>query len=400
MGTDPFHAVGNSWSSPLILPSSAYGTVGTGGPSGSVMAQDFSWLINDALFDRYTLSGMAPAFTIDSTRYTASGTITDTLTKFFSSDYKTAQANPVLRPYLPPGEAAANVATALAANDGYKKMGAYSLIDGAFNVNSTSIPAWTAFLRGNRNLAIKYAQGTASNSDSDTPFPGSSSPSAPGSGGVDPKPQWSGFSRLTNAQISALATRIVAQVKLRGPFMSLSDFINHKMGAIDPARSYTGALQAAIDLESEGSPGGSGINAASRAAAGGTAPGYAASGFTGSPVLGTGTKVTTGIPGDITQAKLLEPLAPRLSARSDTFRIRSYGEVRSSDGLTILSQATCETIVQRVPEYVDPTTDAANNEPWDEAAATGTTPTLNATNLKYGRRFKVVQTRWLTPNEL
>ena len=46
------------------------------------------------------------------------------------------------------------------------------------------------------------------------------------------------------------------------------------------------------------------------------------------------------------------------------------------------------------------TTDAANNEPWDEASATGTTPNLNATNLKYGRRFKVVQTRWLTPNEL
>jgi hypothetical protein len=397
MGTDPFHAVGNSWSSPLIPPSSAYGTVDTGG-SGIVTPQDFSWLINDALFDRYTLSGMAPAFTIDSTGYTASGTINATLTKFFSSDYKTAQANPVLRPYLPPGEAAANVATALAANDGYKKMGAYSLIDGAFNVNSTSIPAWTAFLRGNRNLAINYAQGTANNSDSDTPFPGSSSPSAPGSDGVDPKPQWSGFSRLTNAQISALATRIVAQVKLRGPFMSLSDFINHKMGAIDTARSYTGALQAAIDLESEGSPGGSGINAASRAAAGGTAPtGYAASAFSGSPVLGTGTKVTTGIPGDITQAKLLEPLAPRLSARSDTFRIRSYGEVRSADGTKVIAYAMCEAVVQRVPEYFDPVTNAPDNEPWDEDT---TLKPLNQNNKTFGRRFNVISFRWLTPNEI
>ena len=401
MGTDPFHAVGNSWSSPLILPSSAYGTVDTGG-IGSVTAQDFSWLINDALFDRYYLSGIAPAFTINSGGYTPSGNITATLTKFFSSDYKTAQANPVLRPYLPPGEAAANVVTALAANDGYKKMGAYSLIDGAFNVNSTSIPAWTAFLSANRDLKIDYAQGGGSNSGSGTPFPGSSSPSAPGSGVADPKPQWSGFSRLTDAQISALATRIVAQVKLRGPFMSLSDFINHKMGTIDPARSYTGALQAAIDLESDGSPGASGINAESRAAAGGTAPGYAASAFGGNPVLGTGTKVTTGIPGDITQAKLLEPLAPRLSARSDTFRIRSYGEVRSTDGTKVIAYAMCEAVVQRVPEYFDPLTDAANNEPWDEDTTLEDTTLkpLNKNNKKFGRRFNVISFRWLTPNEI
>jgi hypothetical protein len=276
--------------------------------------------------------------------------------------------------------------------DGYKKLGAYSLIDGAFNVNSTSVAAWTAFLRANRNLAVGYAQGTGSDSASGSPFPGSSSPSAPGSGSVDPKPQWSGFARLTDSQISALATKIIAQVKLRGPFMSLSDFINHKMGAVDNNRSYTGALQAALDLEA--APGGSGINADSRAASGGTAPGYPASAFAGTPVLGTGTTVTTGIPGDITQADLLLPLAPRLAARSDTFRIRSYGEVRSTDGTRVISQATCEAVVQRVPEYMDPVTDAANNEPWDEGAG------LNQTNESLGRRFKVVSFRWLNPNEI
>jgi hypothetical protein len=182
--------------------------------------------------------------------------------------------------------------------------------------------------------------------------------------------------------------------------MSISDFINHKMGTIDPARSYTGALQAAIDLESDGSPGGSGINAASRAAAEGTAPtGYTATNgifraFNGPPVLGAGTKVTTGIPGDITQAKLLEPLAPRLSARSDTFRIRSYGEVRSTDGTKVIAYAMCEAVVQRVPEYFDPLTDAANNEPWDEG------PTLNKNNKTFGRRFNVISFRWLTPSEI
>jgi hypothetical protein len=391
MGTDPFQAVGNSWSSPLIPPSSAYGTVDTRGV-GSVTAQDFSWLINDALFDRYTLSGIAPNFTIGGGGYSATGSLTDTLTQFFSDDHVSAQANPVLRPYLPPDKTAAAVTAELAANDGYKKMAAYSLIDGAFNVNSTSVAAWAAFLRANRNLTVDYAQSGGSDGSSGSPFPSSDSPVKL----AGAKPQWSGFSRLSDAQVSALATRIVAQVKLRGSFMSLSDFINHKMGPVDAAQSYTGALQAALDLEAAA---GSGINAASRAAAGGTAPtGYTAAAFNGPPVLGTGTMVTTGIPGDITQADLLLPLAPRMAARSDTFRIRGYGEARSQDGTQILARATCEAVIQRFPEYLDPVTDAANNEPWDEASPSGTT--LNAINQRFGRRFKIIRFRWLSPDEI
>lgn len=390
MGTDPFQAVGNSWSSPLTPPSSAYGQVKQTF-SGENVAQDFSWLINDALFDRYSLSGIAPAFTIGGGGYSATGSLTDTLTKFFSADHTSAQASPVLRPHLPPGKTAAAVTAELAANDGYKKMAAYSLIDGAFNVNSTSVAAWTAFLRANRNLAVDYAQNGGSDGSSGSPFPSSDSPVKL----TGAKPQWSGFSRLSDAQVSALATGIVAQVKLRGPFMSLSDFINHKMGPVDAAQSYTGALQAALDLEAAA---GSGINAASRAAAGGTAPYYDPNGFNGPPVLGSGTMVTTGIPGDITQADLLLPLAPRLAARSDTFRIRGYGEARSKDGTQILARATCEAVVQRFPEYLDPVTDAANNEPWDEASPSGTT--LNAMNQKFGRRFKLTHFRWLSPNEV
>lgn len=391
MGTDPFQAVGNSWSNPLIPPSSAYGEVKQNS-SGQNVAQDFSWLINDALFDRHYLSGIAPAFTIGGGGYSATGSLTDTLTQFFSADHLAAKANPVLRPHLPPGKTAAAITAELAANDGYKKMAAYSLIDGAFNVNSTSVAAWTAFLRANRNLAVDYAQNGGSDGSSGSPFPSSDSPVKL----AGAKPQWSGFSRLSDAQCSALATGIVAQVKLRGPFMSLSNFINHKMGPVDAAQSYTGALQAALDLEAAA---GSGINAASRAAAEGTAPtGYTAAAFNGNPMLGPGTMVTTGIPGDITQADLLLPLAPRLAARSDSFRIRGYGEARSKDGTQILARATCEAVIQRFPEYLDPATDAANNEPWDEASSSGTT--LNAVNQKFGRRFKIIRFRWLSPSEV
>ena len=59
------------------------------------------------------------------------------------------------------------------------------------------------------------------------------------------------------------------------------------------------------------------------------------------------------MPTEINQANILLPLAPRLSARSDTFKIRAYGEVRDADD-NIIAQATCEAVVQRLPEYVDP----------------------------------------------
>jgi hypothetical protein len=269
-------------------------------------------------------------------------------------------------------------------------MGAYSLIDGAFNVNSTSVSAWAALLRANRELAVTYAQG-GTDSAAGSPFPRSPSPTAPGNGA---QLYWSGFSRLTDAQIDSLATEIVKQVKLRGPFMSLSDFINHKLGTIDAAKSYKGALQAAIDATT--------INDAVRSKAGGADPDTSAGAKSFMPGMqempgmppADGRKTTTGIPGDITQADVLLPLAPRLAARSDTFRIRSYGEVRSADGSKVIAYAMCEAVVQRVPEYFDTATKPDDNEPWDEG------PALNDSNKKFGRRFNVISFRWLTRNEI
>jgi len=110
---------------------------------------------------------------------------------------------------------------------------------------------------------------------------------------------------------------------------------------------------------------------------------------------------TTGIPGDITQANVLRPLAPRLTARSDTFRIRGYGEVTDADG-NIIAKATCEALVQRLPEYVDPKTYEDYNEPWDEYDPAESDPTknLNPMNQKYGRRFEIRSFRWLDESEV
>ena len=42
-----------------------------------------------------------------------------------------------------------------------------------------------------------------------------------------------------------------------------------------------------------------------------------------------------GLPGYITQATLMRPLTPILSARSDTFIIRAYGDVRHNEKIVL-----------------------------------------------------------------
>jgi hypothetical protein len=392
--SEPYKKVGNSHASIFVPSNSLYGSPGV--PGTDVTASDGSWLINDSLFDRYYLSGLAPEYSRSGGSYSTVGSFdaarTATLRDFFSADYQAAQANPVLRPYLPEWKSADTVVDELLETTlnnttvpGYRKVGAYSLIEGAFNVNSTSVAAWAALLGANRDLAVKYAQG-GSETSSGTPFPSGTSPVTTANGAAT---HWSGFSRLTDPEITALATEIVNQVRARGPFMSLSDFVNRQLSD-DDTLNAAGALQAALDETA--------LMSSLKVSAGGIAPldpaDLAGNGkplFPGDADLSQRLS-TEGIAGDIRQADLLRPLAPRLTARADTFRIRTYGEVRSMDGSRIEGRAICEAVVQRLPEYVS----AADNEPWDEISGVG----LDPINQQFGRRFKVVQIRWIDPATL
>ncbi|MEO0414990.1 MAG: hypothetical protein AAF226_08575 [Verrucomicrobiota bacterium] len=388
MAEEPFHAIGNSWASPVISPVAPYGTVNTGGGVQTYgTGFDTSWHCNDMLFDRYYLSGIAPEFDIDETGYQKTGTIEDSLTRFFGQDLTADKSSPLITPYLPEHKTVSEVISELtpsvANHDSYKKLAGYSMIKGPFNVNSTSLSAWTSLLRANRDLLVKQADGST-NEEEGTPFPSSSTPSSDDEGN---NPLWSGFARLTDEQIVDLATEIVEEVKSRGPFMSISDFVNRKVGGADPAdiKLHGGALQKAID-ESE-------INRTALDSAGGVNSNYRAL----SPIIKPTTKngsTTNGIPGSVTQADILRPLAPRLTARSDTFRIRAYGEVRSTDESNIISKAICEAVVQRFPDYMDTEEDPTNNQPWSDVTS------LNQINKTLGRKFKIVQFRWLSPDEI
>jgi len=435
---EPTHAIGNSWKPPYIPTDGIYADRETAGQQTSI--NDVSWQLNDALFDRYYLSGLAPEFgyltevlpsTIPKTyRYTATGSLNATLNNFYGADHKTAKANPALEPHVPTDKIPEDIVTELLETTlgealtsptnqtpGYKKIGAYSLIKGAFNVNSTSVKAWRAFLQGNKDLALESVQGTT-DSETGTPFPLASTTSAEihpkdPVNGVQDVELWEEFSRLTDAQIyddnglnptlpdtpndpsddTGLAVEIVNQVKARGPFMSLSDFVNRRVG--NDSRSYQGAIQEAIEQAGTNGNQTTGI----RDNTSETIPNYHLHTylfpFAAAPYA-AGRNNATGVPLEVNQANILLPLAPRLSARSDTFRIRAYGEVRDADD-KIIAQATCEAVVQRLPEYVDPDTDPTNNDPWDDDSET---PTLNTINQTYGRRFEIQSFRWLDQSEV
>ena len=82
----------------------------------------------------------------------------------------------------------------------------------------------------------------------------------------------------------------------------------------------------------------------------------------------------------------LSSLGPVMTVRSDTFRVRAYGEATDSSG-RIVARAWCEAVVQRTPEYVD-ATDAVDELPTTEA------------NRLFGRRFEMTGFRWLSKEEV
>jgi hypothetical protein len=109
-----------------------------------------------------------------------------------------------------------------------------------------------------------------------------------------------------------------------------------------------------------------------------------------------------GIPGYVIQSDLLRPIANTLSVRDDTFSIRAYGEALDGNG-RVTARAWCEAIVQRMPEYCDPTNDA--DVPAREMNLDGTfkeieSSALSRINLRFGRRFQIQSYRWLHPSDV
>lgn len=413
VGHQPGNAVGNSYAS-LFVPRlntirsrSDFTIESFSGATGkSKNYYDIAYLLNAALWDTYFFSTLPAG--------TSGVPLNRSMVKIHAGD-----SSDLLR-------------------DG-EKAASRLMVNGAHNVNSTDVDAWKALLASSRGLRHKSDSTT-----NEAIFPrsleqpgGASNPPS----GNEPD-SFSGFRRLNDDQIHDLALEITRQVRVRGPFVSLSQFVNRSLGNITStsARALTrsGALQSAIDesglnISADGSKSifpnsdfsvtedrmnlqREGSSSRPRADLTGTRdtklqdqgtdgqwplksfdenPGAVAGILADRQIL-TDTRYrseqgfrSTGIPGWLTQADVLQVIGPALNVRSDTFRIRAYGEATDPETGVPTARAWCEAVVQRMPAYVD-----GGNSIEDRPSE------LNPVNARFGRRFSIVSFKWLSPDEI
>ena len=343
---------------------------------------DHTFLANEALWDSWYLSTVAdlsgPLFDSSAKTYA------DVLKDFF--DGKGRLLNERYTPYNHESTSVPEVVAKTAdGNDSYTKLAGYLMLNGGFNVNSTSENAWKSVLAALDGADIETVPGVDPGKENQFPVPRVRRPADKSidgsSGGMNQHMKdWQGYRRLTKAQLDELAKEIVKEVRTRGPYLSLADFVNRRVGPDSDPTTLKGALQAAIDRTT--------INTAVLKMEGkNIGPNDVAQNGYKSVKAGIG-NTAANAPGVISQGDVLSAIGSRIAVRADTFRIRGYGETRDTTG-KILARAWCEAIVQRVPDYVDPT-----DRPYTEYAKMG------EVNKKFGRHYQIVSFRWLGPKEV
>lgn len=342
---------------------------------------DMSYEVNHAVWDRFFLTGL------DQDRFWKSS-----LTSSGHWDETTALPNPHL------GFDTSNPEASRRENlEDYHHAASGLFQMHAFNVNSTSVGAWATLLKSFRgdDKLNKFGRSLL--------FKGNQNSAAPGSTLSDKN--WNGFRALSDDQVDDLARQIVIEVKRRGPFISLSDFVNRRLVTNDgkyygdlknrsaenheqpETVSLSGTLQAALDS--------SVINEHLKDLV--TSPEQVALPVVGG-MIGLGSQKMwaynpdcrfTQAPGAISQGDILQRLGTVLTARDETFTIRAYGDSRDAHN-TVRARAWCEATIQRNINYLDR---ADQNE-------TPRNDLNSEMNRKFGRRFKIASFRWLNEKEL
>ena len=354
----PGFAVGNSWGasiSPPAIDGYAGGTIG-------------SW------FDRFFFSGSVP------NGERRSGV---------DSRLDAEPADPMPFVHLRPLGDSGGMVTIGSIRSAGRYSSKHLLVGGAFNVNSTSIPAWEAVLRavrpgGDLDLQVggvdtatgnaefvggvsAYVSAGVVDSTQDDEDPGNrpsgffrfsqtwqecfESITTGTTSGFNRTPYRQGFRGgdngtgaaagrdLSSDLIRDMAGRIVTKIRVHGPFGTMEDFVGVLPGGI------SSILESAIEE--------CGAN-------------------TGRPFMSGHF---------LTQADILTAIGPFLQCRSDTFLIRTYGETLNPVTQEVEARAWCEATVQRIPTRVD-----------------GGDITAGATG--FGRRFVITSFRWLSPDDI
>ncbi|WP_396260169.1 hypothetical protein [Haloferula sp. A504] len=346
---------------------------GTGAEShnGEVLIYDLSFEANEALWDRFMLSSIP----FDGSRSDWDGEEPLPVGRYVFNDDASAWNVDRLRQMLASDSSMA-----------FHRAAEFLANDGAFNVNSTSVAAWTALLGSMRDLEVPTLDGNVSSGTHQ--LSRSVLPAMAGSDlirSVREEELWNGFRTLSDSDLERLADAIVDQVRERGPFLSVADFVNRRLvedrstsgsGAIDQAivsaRVFNRSLDRAARTDTRDI--GQVVTAGDRP-----------------------DSVLYGLPGYFTQGDVLTAIAPAITVRGDTFRIRTYGEARNPDGT--VAKAWCEAVVRRTPDYVDPADDATEAA-IDHSQENPRIGDLSQANLRFGRRFSMVSFRWLSPEEM
>jgi hypothetical protein len=389
-------AIGNSYAHPNIPADEAFTTrariFDLDEGSFDVPFVDHSYLANKALWDEFFFSSISPQPS-KVPLYGGSGrTAKQVADDFFFNDQPLP--NRRISPYkvgLDQTELDEQFTQAATYSGGLAdKIAAHLMVDGVFNVNSTSVDAWKVFLSSLKGKPVAYLDGGATPKEADPDGTVVSPGSLPNAVPVktaditspnSPPEQWKTGRELTDDEIGQLAVAMVKQVKLRGPFLSMSEFVNRRLDDSNLSWSLKGALQAALDDEDVA------INANFRKsgrmldAETATINGFEFPDAAKGPIA-------YGSAPYVDQADVLQHFSEQLTPRGDTYVVRAYGDSIDGNG-NIVARAWCEAVVQRVPEYCD-SADAAHEKQSE----------LTETNKMFGRNLIILSFRWLNSEEI
>ena len=399
----PGVGIGNAFADPMLPADKVFSHNEIMGDAALGDFWDHGLMINDALWDSWFASSLAAR--PSSLGGTGREELKTVLQQAFSTDASSNRASGIAnRRFMPDlqGKPSEAVVEELARTDeGYKHASKYLTVAGGFNVNSTSQRAWEATLLGLKKRKILYSRSGRPSvlNNSQTSFSRFGVASSDkshvddyGSIGVTqgiPDGEamaWSDLRTLSDTQIRSLARNMVKEVKKRGPFLNMSDFVNRRLQSGE--MGVKGALQAAIDESSINSTFDE-LSDMVIAPKGGYPNQDAARG-----------SVYTAAPGYLIQSDVLAVLGNILTTRDDTFTVRAYGELANREGV-VLSRAWCEAVVQRGINYVDPVNSPetpARQVNMKSGALEDTE--LSAVNKAFGRKFNIVSFRWLSPEEV
>ncbi len=405
-GNNPYppfqhNLIGNSDATPLIPSDKIIPTVIDPPTVSTNLMHDDAYCANHLLFDDWFVSSIAPQ------PVSFGGDISKDINAFYK-DYLMGNSRLANRAYLPiPADgnvestvADTRVGEIITSKDGWLKVASRFKVEGMFNVNSTSVEAWKALLGHAKNLEKIAMHGadeivSADVSKENVVTRGAIAPdikagTGPGFGGQFANAsEYAGYRSLSDDQIKDLAEKVVAQVRLRGPFLSLSEFVNRQLSNNEDL-ALAGAIQTAINHLAEDpmkklrDP----ANSLSDNTMAPANPKLAGAGYAFDKTAEGSSAY--GVPGWIRQADILRPIAPILSVRDDTFTIRAYGDSKGPTG-KVIARVWCEAVVKRTRDFSDKSYPADSIDP---------PPATNLINTTFGRRYEIISFRWLNPTEV